>query len=93
MKIFEGHPIVQSIRSNLAKIPNNFTEFKFKHVTREDIIRIISELHEKVSVGTDNIPPKLVKIASEIISDLLTELINQTLITDLKFLCLEKLRE
>ena len=40
--------------------------------------------------GIDNVPPKLVKIASEIMSDPLTELINQTLITDMKFPCLEK---
>ena len=41
IKTFEDHPSVQSIRSNPAKIPNNFTEFKFKHASREDIIRII----------------------------------------------------
>ena len=91
IKNFEDHPSVQSIRSSLVKIPNNFTEFNFKHATREDIIRIINELHDKTSTGIDNIPPKLVKIASEIISDPLTELINQTLITDLKFPCLEKI--
>ena len=82
---------VHSIRSNLAKIPNNFTKFKFKHAAREDIIRIINELHDKTSAGIDKIPPKLVKIASEIISDPLTELMNQTLITDMKFPCLEKI--
>ena len=42
-------------------------------------------------MGIDNIPPKLVKIASEIISAPLTELINQTPITSLKFPCLEKI--
>ena len=89
IKTFEDHPSVQNIRSSLAKIPNNFTEFKFKHATREDIVRIINELHDKTSAGIDDIPLKLVKIASEIISDPLTELINQTLITDLKFPCLE----
>ena len=46
IRIFEVHPSVQSIRSDLAKVPDNFTEFKFKHATREDIIRIISELHD-----------------------------------------------
>ena len=91
IKTFEDHPSVQSIRSSLVKIPNHFTEFNFKHATREDIIRIINELHDKTSTGIDNIPPKLVKIASEVISDPLTELINQTLITDLKFPCLEKI--
>ena len=91
IKTFEDHLSVQSIRSSLVKIPNNLTEFNFKHPTREDIIRIINELHDKTSTGIDNIPPKLVKIASEIISDPLTELINQTLITDLKFPCLEKI--
>ena len=82
---------LQNIRLSLAKIPNNFTEFKFKHGTREDIVRIINELHDKTSTGIDNIPPKLIKIASEIISDPLTELINQALIRDLKFPCLEKI--
>ena len=92
IQTFEDHPSVQSIRSNPVKIPNNFTEFKFKHATREDIIRIINELHDKTSMGIDNIPPKLVKtVASEIISDPLTELINHTIITDLKFPCLEKI--
>ena len=89
IKTFEDHPNVQSIRSNLAKIPNNFTEFKFKHGTREDILKIINELHDKTSTGIDNIPPELVTIA--IISDPLKELINQTLITDMKFPCLEKI--
>ena len=86
IKVFQDQPIVQSIRSHLAKIPNNFTELKLKHATNEDINRIINELHDKTSTGIDNIPPKLVKIASEIISDPLKELINQTLITDMIFL-------
>ena len=63
---------LQNVRLSLAKIPNNFTEFKFKHATREDIVRITNELHDKTSTGIDNIPPKLIKIASEIISDPLT---------------------
>ena len=55
------YPSVQSIRSSLVKIPNNFTEFNFKHAPREDIIRIINELHDKTSTGIDNIPLKLSK--------------------------------
>ena len=51
----------------------------------------IHDLTAKTSIGFDNVPPKLLKTASDIISKPLSNLINETMIKCLHFPNTEKI--
>ena len=87
IKRYENHPSILNIKANTSCTESNF---QFKEATRNDVISIIKTLKRSASVGFDEIPLKLVIIASEIISDPLYELINETLIKKLYFPTVEK---
>ena len=63
-----------------SKIANGVGKFSFQPATAKSIERIIDKLEAKTSIGFYNIPPKLVKLGSKIISEPLSHLINETII-------------
>ena len=73
---YKEHPSIELIKVNLPE-QNTFT---FRKSPKDDIIKIIKGLDSTAATGIDMIPPKLVKIALDIITEPLTNLINSTLI-------------
>ena len=65
--------------------------FHFSKAKPSDIIKIIKELKSGTSVGTDNIPPKLVIMSAEVIANPLTKLTNTTVLEDLIFPMLKRM--
>ena len=74
---YKNHESIKQIRSNYDA---NKLIFSFKPSTSEDIRKIIHDLTTKTSIGFDNVSPKLLKTASNIISKPLSNLINETMI-------------
>ena len=74
---YTNHESVQQIRSN--NNANNLI-FSIKPSTSENIRKLIHDLTAETSIGFDNVPPKLLKTASDIISKPLFRLINETMI-------------
>ena len=74
---YSNHPSVTSIKSNLM---NNPRAFSIKLASSSDIEKIMSKLSLYTAIGSDGVPPKLVKLANKVISVPLSELINETLI-------------
>ena len=73
---YKEHPSIELIKVNLPE-PNTFT---FEKAPKDGIIQIIKGLDSTTATGIDTIPPKLVKMACDIIAEPLTNLINSTLI-------------
>ena len=80
--------IGKTTSENVPKVPNNFEDYlKFpklnsifiEPVNKEQIKKVIDTLKPKMSFGHDDIPTKVVKIASEHILRPLTHIINQSL--------------
>ena len=65
---FKDHPSIKIIKSRISQ---NDQRFSLKPATGNSINKIIDKLDTKASISFDSIPPKLVKIASKIISELL----------------------
>ena len=87
IKRYEHHPSILNIQVNTSCTESNF---QFKEATRNDVSSIIKTLKSSASIGFNGISLKLVIIASEIISDLLSELINETVINKSYFPAVEK---
>ena len=77
---------------NVPKVPNNFEDYlKFPNlnsiflepVNKEEIKTVIDTLKPKISFGHDDIPTKIVKIASGHILRPLTHIINRSLDNDI----------
>ena len=58
------------------KVRGNKDKFCFKMVTRKYIKSLLQKVNSKKAVGIDSIPPKLVKLAAEPLSQPVTEAIN-----------------
>ena len=74
---YKNHESIKQIRSNYDA---NKLIFSFKPFTSEDMRKIIHDLTAETSIGFDNVPPKLLKTASDIISKPPSNLINETMI-------------
>ena len=81
------HPSLLNIKTN---IPSDRDVFQFSKAKPSDIIKIIRGIKSGISVGVDNIPPKLVILSAEIIAEPLTNLINSTMLTTVFFQMLKR---
>ena len=82
-----GHKSIKRIRSNHS---GKDLSFSFHSATKDDINKIIQNMKLKTTLGVDNIPTKLVKLASEEVAGLLSYLINKTIINSSVFSTSEK---
>ena len=85
---YSNCPGVTSIETNLTENPQAFS---FKLASSSDTEKIISKLSLTTAIGSDGVPPKLVKLANKVISRSLSELINETLIHKCHFPNAEKI--
>ena len=85
---YSNRSSVTRIKFNLAENPQAFS---LKLASNPDIEKIISKLSLTTAIGSDGVPPKLVKLSNKMISRPLTELINETLIHKCHFPNAEKI--
>ena len=83
---YKEHPSIELIKVNLPE-PNTST---FRKASKDDIIKITKRSDSTTATGIDTIPPKLVKMARDIIAEQLTNLINSTVINCHLFLLRKK---
>ena len=73
-----------SNHSSILKIKENFDnsqtveQFQFNKVTTSKIYKLLKNIDYKKATGTDKIPPKLVKISAEVLSQPLADAANNT---------------
>ena len=84
---YRSHPSIVSIKMHC---PNERPEFKFTKANPNDICQIIKDMKSHTSMGVDNIPPKRLIMAADIIADPLTNLINATMLEESIFPDAEK---
>ena len=83
---YKEHPSIELIKVNLPE-PHTFA---FEQASKDGISKIIKGLKSTTATGIDTIPPKLVKMAGDIVAEPLTNLINSTLIDGHSFPLREK---
>ena len=84
---YQDHESIKTIKSSAPK--GNET-FRFQHATANDEVKIIKTLDKNTSIGIDDVPPKLIILASHVISGPLSDFINSTLIGESIFPSVEK---
>ena len=72
---YKNHPSIKQISNNL-KVLGNEEKFCFKMITRKYIKSLLLKKNTKKVIGIESIPPKLVKLAAEPLSQPVTEAIN-----------------
>ena len=70
---YENHPSILRIKEQMNDINTNF---EFQQATEAEIASYLTSLNPKKPPGYDKIPPKLVKLSSDILSKPLTMIIN-----------------
>ena len=66
-----NHPSITCIKElNIEDL------FSFKNVTKKDVLIMLNKFGSKKAIGIDNISPKIVKDAAEILAKPLTGIIN-----------------
>ena len=70
------HPGIKRIKDNL----NDSSSFSFREANTAEIIKIIKALDIYSATGIDTVPPKLVVISSDVISEPLTKLVDASAI-------------
>ena len=78
METYGDNPSVQAIYDNTNTLTNSFN---FREVGSDEVENKLSQINPKKSTGYDHIPPKLVKLSSNVLASPLTSIINKGLIT------------
>ena len=69
------HPSIRCIQENFA----NSMPFDFTEITVENMRSLIREMDPKKGAGFDNIPPKILKIASDELAEPMAALLNDSI--------------
>ena len=78
IEAYQNHPSVTKIKEIIVK--NTIKRsFKFDSVPKPYIRTLLKNIHIKRATGVDRIPPKLVKLSANILSEPLTKAINDSL--------------
>ena len=72
------HPSILKIRENFDN-SQTVEQFQFNSVTTSEIYKLLKNIDDKKATGTDKIPPKLVKISAEVLSQPLANVINNSI--------------
>ena len=72
------HPSILKIRENFDN-SQTVEQFQFNSVTTSEIYKLLKNIDDKKAAGTDKIPPKLVKISAEVLSQPLADAINNSI--------------
>ena len=72
---YKNNPLIIKIKENF----NSLNTFSLKPITKIKVREIIKDLDVGKSIGSDNIPAKFIKIASEHLEDPITSMINNSI--------------
>ena len=75
LKCFENHRSILKIKETFVQFP----KFNFENVTSKEVREVIYNLEEDKSTGADNIPPKVLKMAIDVVSRPLAEIFNRSI--------------
>ena len=79
-KSYENHPSILQVKQNICSSSFHVKEkFRFHFVNEIEIKKLIQGLNPKKATGIDTIPPKLIKVAVEFLTPLLTKSINSSI--------------
>ena len=73
---FRNHPSITSIRQNCT----NISSFIFQEVSVNEVEHILKSINPKKAVGSDNIPPLILKYSASVIAGPLTNIINMVIL-------------
>ena len=76
VQLYSNHPSILKIRENFNS-PQ--TVEQFNSVTNSEIHKLLKNIEESKATGTDKVPPKLVKISAEVLSQPLDDGINNSI--------------
>ena len=74
---YKNHPSVVTIKETYK----NFGNFNLPKASPKDINKIVKSLNSKKATGPDKIPPKLVKLAANIIDRHICNILNQSILS------------
>ena len=75
---YSYHPSILKIRENFDNL-QTVEQFPFNSETTSEIYKLLKTIDDKKATGTDKIPPKLVKISAEVLSQPLADAINNSI--------------
>jgi len=75
---YDVHPSILKIKEHQSNVS---PRLGFKQVTSKDVTKLLNKMDTKKSMGYDNIPHKLLKLSSDIISPFLSNCINYSMQT------------
>ena len=79
VNLYKDHPSIKQIKKKIIPDSNKKQViFSFKPTTVDNVKKLI-ETDTKKAVGIDTIPPKLIKLASNILAPILTTAINSSI--------------
>ena len=75
MKMYEIHPSILLIKNKIG----NEKSFKFEAISVSDIEKEIKTINPRKATPSGNIPPKILKLSSDIAVNTLQKLFNESL--------------
>ena len=77
---YKNHPSILKIKSEVSS--KSFSDSDFSRnilVTSDEVVKMLKSLNSKKAAGTDRLPIKLVKLASEVLSKPLSIAMNNSI--------------
>ena len=78
LRHYSSHTSIIKIREKFGN-SENIAKFQFNDVTIPEILKLLKNIDEKIAARTDKIPPKLVKLSATVLSQPLTDAINNSI--------------
>ena len=75
--MYKYHPSIILINQKIG----NQNKFSFEPVALSDVVKEINDINPNKSSSRDSIPPKMLKISSEVTANILQKLLNDSLET------------
>ena len=75
---YSNYPSILKIRQNFDS-SQTVEQFQFNSITTSEIYKFLKNIDDKKATRTDKIPPKLVKISAEVLSQPLADAINNSI--------------
>ena len=76
MQHYSNHPSILKIRNNFEN-SQAFKKFQFNSVNTSKIYKLLKNIDRKKATERDKIPPKLIKISAEMLSQPMADAINK----------------
>ena len=72
---YKSHPSIKKI----IESKNHNDNFTFREVSENEVLKLLKTIDSKKAIGVDGIPPLIVKLSAEVLSNSLTRIINQSI--------------